>query len=52
MDGGRVVITLIEMIIRRPIPEKLENAVMLASVILMLAFFLFVTYNDILKQFA
>lgn len=51
MDGGRVVITLIEMIIRRPIPEKIENAVMAGSVILMMAFFLFVTYNDIIKQF-
>lgn len=50
MDGGRVVITVVEMIFRRPIPEKLENIIMSASIALMLAFFLFVTYNDLFNR--
>lgn len=51
MDGGRVVLTLIEMIFKKPLPEKIENAIMTASVLLLLAFFIFVTYKDILKLF-
>ena len=50
MDGGRVVLTLIEMIIRRPIPEKIENAVMLASMALVLMFFIAVTFNDVIRS--
>ena len=50
MDGGRVVLTLIEMIIRRPVPEKIQNSVIMGSVVLLIAFFIFITYNDILKM--
>lgn len=49
MDGGRVVITLIEMIIRRPIPEKLENALMIAGVALVLVFFVYISFQDVMR---
>lgn len=52
MDGGRVVLTLIEMIIRRPIPEKIENAIMMIGLVMVVAFFIFITSNDIMRQFS
>ncbi|WP_331836129.1 hypothetical protein [Erysipelothrix piscisicarius] len=39
MDGGRALLTLIEMIIRRPIPEKIENAIMSLGVAMIMALF-------------
>ena len=48
-DGGRVLLLLIEVIIRRPLPKKLENAVLAASWVLILSLILFVSYNDIIK---
>lgn len=51
MDGGRVFITLVELIIRRPISKKLENALMSASMLLLLALVVFATYQDILRIF-
>ena len=51
MDGGRVVLTIIEMIIRKPINKKIENMLMAASVALLIMLFVFVTYNDVLKLF-
>ena len=49
LDGGRVVLTLIEAIIRRPIPKNVENFIMTASVILFILIFIFATGHDILK---
>ncbi|QIK69977.1 RIP metalloprotease RseP [Erysipelothrix sp. HDW6C] len=51
MDGGRVVLTVIEMIIGRPIPEKIENFVMMTGLVLILAFFAFIMFNDISRLF-
>ena len=48
-DGGRILITIIEAIIRRPLPPKVVNALMSASLILILLLFAFVTYNDIAR---
>ncbi|MBQ3963726.1 MAG: site-2 protease family protein, partial [Erysipelotrichaceae bacterium] len=48
-DGGRVVLLLIEMIIGHPLSEKAQNAVMSASLFLLLLLFVFVMYNDISK---
>ncbi|MBQ6478278.1 MAG: RIP metalloprotease RseP [Erysipelotrichaceae bacterium] len=48
-DGGRVLLALIELIIRKPLNEKMQNMIMTASVILLMLLFFFVTYNDISK---
>ncbi len=48
-DGGRVVLTAIEMVIGRPINKKFEAAIMSISLALMLFLIIFVTYNDIGK---
>jgi regulator of sigma E protease len=49
MDGGRVVITVAEMIVGKPINRQLEQALMTASVILVIGLVLFVTWQDILR---
>lgn len=49
MDGGRVVITVAEMIIGKPINRQFEQALMTASVILVMGLVLFVTWQDILR---
>lgn len=49
MDGGRVVITVAEMVIGKPINRSLEQALMTISIILVLALVMFVTWQDILR---
>ena len=51
LDGGRIVIVLIETIIRRPISKKVQEAIMSASSILLFILVLFVTFKDIIKLF-
>lgn len=48
-DGGRVLLLLIEVIIRRPLPKKLETIAFAASWVLILTLIIFVSYNDIIK---
>ena len=49
MDGGRALLTLVEIIIGRPINKKVEEIIMTAGVILILALFVFIMVNDIRK---
>lgn len=51
MDGGRVLIILIEMIIRRPLNERLQNLLMAGSMALLLMLMVFIAYQDILNIF-
>ena len=51
LDGGRIVLTVIEAIIRRPIPKKIEEYIMMASVALFILIFVYVTGHDIIKLF-
>lgn len=49
MDGGRVLILIVESIIRRPLSEKIINALMSLSMALILLLFVYVTFQDVLK---
>lgn len=51
LDGGRVIITLIEWIIGRTIPAKVEQQLLNFSVLLILMLMIFVTWQDIIKLF-
>ncbi len=49
LDGGHFVILLIEGIIRRPVSYKVQIALQNIGFIILLAFMLFVLYNDIIS---
>lgn len=51
LDGGRAFLTIVEMIIRRPLPKKFENIVMIIGAGLVISFMVFIIYNDIWKLF-
>ena len=52
LDGGTLLFLLIEMIFRKPIPRKIENALKLAFFGLLMLLVVFVTCKDILGLFA
>jgi len=49
LDGGRILLVLIESVIRRPISYKFTNAINATGFLLLLALMAFVTYHDIVK---
>lgn len=52
MDGGRVVLLLIEGLIGKPLNKKIETAIMNISVILLLLLLIFATSQDFLRLFS
>ncbi|TVP86848.1 MAG: RIP metalloprotease RseP [Acholeplasmataceae bacterium] len=51
LDGGRLVFLGVEAVTRKPLNRKLENTINNLMFFLLLALFVFVTYNDILRLF-
>lgn len=51
LDGGVILFGLVEMLIRRPVPEKLQNILLYIGVFLLVALMVFATFNDILRLF-
>lgn len=51
LDGGKLVLNIIEGIIRRPIPEKAEGIVTLIGFAFLLLLMILVTWNDIQRYF-
>lgn len=51
LDGGRVVISLIEKAIGRPLSEKVMNGLIMVGFIMLMGLMLFATWNDISKLF-
>ncbi len=51
LDGGRILFTLVECIIRRPINPKFEGYVHFAGMILLFAFMALITVFDVAKLF-
>ena len=51
LDGGRFLFMLIEVIIRKPVPQKYEAAIHTVGFLILLAFIGFITINDIVKVF-
>lgn len=49
LDGGRLLIIIIEAIIRRPVSTKVTNALMLAGFAAIILLMLVVSYNDIAR---
>jgi len=51
LDGGKVVILLIEAIRRKPLKENVEIAIQMAGFLLLIGLSIYVTYNDVLRIF-
>ena len=51
LDGSRALFILIEMIARKPIPQKYEAFIHAAGFVLLIAFMLFITAKDIFSLF-
>jgi len=49
LDGGRLLFVLIEVIIRRPIPQKYESIIHAAGFIMLMGLVVAITFNDIFK---
>ena len=51
LDGGKILILLIEVIRRKPIKPETEATIQLLGFSILLALTIFVTYNDIIRIF-
>lgn len=50
LDGGHIVLALLEMIFRRKVPAKVLQPIAIAFVTLLIAFMVFVTFYDVKKM--
>jgi regulator of sigma E protease len=51
LDGGRLVFLTLAMVIRRPVNQRVENAIHTVGFLLLLGLILLVTYRDIVRIF-
>ena len=51
LDGGKILINLIEVIRRKPLKQEVETYMTLAGVAVMVILMIAVTWNDIMKLF-
>ena len=51
LDGGKLLLLIIELIRKKPLKEQTEINIQLAGFSLLIALSIYVTYNDILKIF-
>ena len=51
LDGGRIIFVIIRLITGKAVTDKIEGVVHAAGMILLIAFMLFITWNDISKLF-
>lgn len=49
LDGGRFLFLLVELILRRPVPQKYEAWIHTVGFVLVIGLMLFVTFNDIVR---
>ena len=52
LDGGRLFFMLFELILRRPVNQKVEMTLQLVAVLALLLLSVYVMYNDILRLLA
>ncbi|WP_394815014.1 site-2 protease family protein, partial [Parabacteroides distasonis] len=51
LDGGKLLLNIIEAVIRRPIPEKAEGIVTIIGFAFLMLLMILVTWNDIQRYF-
>ncbi|MDR3232042.1 MAG: RIP metalloprotease RseP [Synergistaceae bacterium] len=52
LDGGRIIFVFLEMILRRRLPEKVENIIHTAGFVLLICLMVLVTWQDIWRLFS
>jgi regulator of sigma E protease len=52
LDGGRLVLLVVEAVRRKPLPQKYEIAINAAGFVLLIGIMLFATFNDVTKLIA
>jgi regulator of sigma E protease len=50
LDGGHIVLSLLEMIFRRKVPAKVLQPIAIAFITILIAFMIFVTFYDVKKM--
>ena len=51
LDGGSLLLLLIEMIVRKPIPQKIEYGIKAVGFILLMGFAIIISFKDIIFLF-
>jgi len=51
LDGGKIVLNILEAIRRKPLKQEIETYVTLVGVVIMVVLMLAVTWNDIMRTF-
>ena len=51
LDGGRLVFLAAEAVLRRPVSERLQETLTLATFLLLFGLMIFATYNDVIRLF-
>ena len=52
LDGGHILFSLIEIVTKRPLKAKTMERLIIPFVVLLIGFFIFVTYNDVSRLFS
>lgn len=51
LDGGRIIFALLELILRRKLPDRIETTINAAGMLMLLGLFVFVLFNDTSRLF-
>ena len=51
LDGGKIVLNILEAIRHKPLKQEIETYVTLAGVVIMVVLMIAVTWNDIMRLF-
>lgn len=51
LDGGKIVLLLIELIRRKPLEEKTEISIQMLGFVILITLSIYITYNDVLRIF-
>lgn len=51
LDGGKIVLLLIEAVRRRALPEKIETYIQMTGFVILITLSIYITYNDVLRIF-
>ena len=51
LDGGKIVLLLIEAVRRKPLNQKIENYIQITGFVILITLSVFITYNDVIRIF-